>query len=186
MDSLKIEFSILFFIWASLTCLSSSLSSEYSIIGHELDRFPSEEGVVELFELWKQKHSKVYKHSEEAERRFQNFKKNLKYVLEKNAQRSSSIAHRVGLNRFADMSNEEFKNVYLSSVKKPINKMRNSNLKRNMRGRIQSCDAPSALDWRKKGVVTAVKNQASCGKLNYFTLSMTKAIEFYCFVSSNS
>lgn len=162
MGSQKILLALLFFIWVSLECSSSSLPSEYSIVGDDRsDQFPSEEGVVELFGRWKEKHRKVYKHAEEAERRFENFKRNLKYVLEKNnAKRRSPSSHRVGLNRFADLSNEEFRKVYMSNVKKPINK-------RSMQGRMQSCEAPSALDWRKRGVVTAVKDQGDCGKFNF-------------------
>lgn len=121
--------------------------------------------MVELFQRWKEKHRKVYRHSEEAERRFENFKRNLKYILEKNnGERSrSENGHKLGLNRFADMSNEEFRKVYLSRVKRPGNKTRNP-ISRSLNGKSSSCDAPSSLDWRKKGAVTGVKDQGDCGK----------------------
>ncbi|KAL5575223.1 hypothetical protein UlMin_016922 [Ulmus minor] len=173
MGSKKIQLGFLFLIWASLTCLSSSLPSEYSIVGHEPESFPSEERLVELFQRWKEKHRKAYRHAEEAEKRFENFKRNLKYILEKNAKSKSPFAHKVGLNRFADMSNEEYRSVYLSKVKKPIGKK--SNLRRSVKGKLQSCDASSSLDWRKKGVVTAVKDQGNCGSC--WAFSSTGAIE---------
>ncbi|CAB4266568.1 unnamed protein product [Prunus armeniaca] len=111
MGSHKIELAFAFFIWASLACFSScnSLPSEYSIVEQNevLNNFPTEEKVVELFRLWKQKHGKVYRHAEESERMFENFKRNLKFELEKTAKkRAANNAHdsqRVGLNRFADM-----------------------------------------------------------------------------------
>ena len=156
-----------FLILASLTCLSSSLPSEYSIVEHDLDAFLSEERVLEIFQRWKEKHRKVYQHAEEAEKRFEKFKRNLKYILERNAKRKSTKGeHRVGLNKFADMSNEEFRKAYLSKVKKPINK--GSILSRNMRRKVKSCDAPSSLDWRNDGIVTGVKDQGSCGKFSLF------------------
>jgi C1A family cysteine protease len=75
----------------------------------------------------------------------------------------------VGLNKFADLSNEEFKELYLSKVKKPINIKRST--ARDWRQRnLQTCDAPSSLDWRKKGVVTAVKDQGDCGKFRRLLL----------------
>lgn len=177
MSSKKIQSAFLFLIWACLTSLASSFSSEYySIVGHELESFPPEERVVELFQRWKEKHRKVYRHSEEAERRFENFKRNLKYILEKNnGERSrSENGHKLGLNRFADMSNEEFRKVYLSRVKRPGIKRRNP-ISRSLNGKSSSCDAPSSLDWRKKGAVTGVKDQGDCGSC--WSFSSTGAME---------
>ncbi|XWS18507.1 hypothetical protein CRYUN_Cryun32bG0049900 [Craigia yunnanensis] len=163
-----------FLILTSLTCLSSSLPSEYSIVENDLDVFLSDERVVEIFQQWKEKHGKVYQHSEEAGKRFENFKRNLKYILERNAKRKSAKGdHRVGLNKFADMSNEEFRKAYLSKVKKPINK--GSTLSRNIGRKVQSCDAPSSLDWRNYGIVTGIKDQGSCGSC--WAFSSTGAIE---------
>lgn len=166
----KIELAFAFFIWASLACCSYSLPSEYSIVGNEIvDNFPAEERVVELFRLWREKHRKVYRHVEEHEKRFENFKRNLKFVLQKHAQKKSAAnrhdTQRVGLNKFADLSNEEFREIYMpKKVRMPSSKR--NRLVRKMQQQqkeVQPSDAPSSLDWRKKGVVTAVKDQGSCG-----------------------
>lgn len=183
MGSHKIELAFAFFIWASLACLSScnSLPSEYSIVEQNevLNNFPAEGRVVELFRLWKQKHGKVYRHAEESERRFENFKRNLKFVLEKTAKkRAANNAHnsqRVGLNRFADMSNEEFRKTYLSKKLKMPTSKRNNMMRRMHDEPVHSCEAPSALDWRKRGAVTGVKDQGSCGSC--WAFSTTGAIE---------
>jgi len=66
---------------------------------------------------------------------------------------------KMGLNQFADLSNEEFQlimpnshsNVNLRKLTHPINK--NSTLS----------DLPKNIDWRKKGAVTPVKIQLDCG-----------------------
>ncbi|KAK2995987.1 hypothetical protein RJ640_017351 [Escallonia rubra] len=166
---------LLFLIWASLTCLSSSLPSEFSVLGRQ-DELISEEKASELFQQWKQKHGKVYRHAKEAEIRFEIFKSNLKYIMEKNSKKKSRSGHVVGLNKFADMSNEEFRKVYTSKVKKPYNKMRTSE-RRSLQGQAKaaSCEAPSSLDWRKYGIVTGIKDQGSCGSC--WAFSSTGAIE---------
>ncbi|XP_002533962.2 low-temperature-induced cysteine proteinase [Ricinus communis] len=175
MGSQKIQFLIIFLLVGPLTCLSFTLPDEYSIVGNDLHELLSEERVKELFQQWKEKHRKVYKHVEEAEKRLENFRRNLKYVVEKNQKKKNlGSAHTVGLNKFADMSNVEFRQKYLSKVKKPIKK-RNNNLMTSRQRNLQSCVAPSSLDWRKKGVVTPVKDQGDCGSC--WAFSSTGAIE---------
>ncbi|GMP74320.1 hypothetical protein CsSME_00031771 [Camellia sinensis var. sinensis] len=175
MGTQKTQLSLLFLFWASLTCLSSSLPSEFSILSHQ-NQFISEERLTELFQQWKEKHGKVYKHEQEADKRFRNFRSNLKYVMEKNSKRKTSSEHTVGLNKFADMSNEEFRVVYTSKVKKPFKK-KMSIQRRSVEGKaaLNSCDGPSSLDWRKYGIVTAVKDQGGCGSC--WAFSSTGAME---------
>lgn len=163
-------------IFGSVFCLassdSSSLPDEYSIVReNELEGIVSEERAIELFRRWKEKHGKVYANSVEAEKRLENFKRNLKYVLGKNARNGDRKGHSVGLNRFADLSNEEFRQIYLSKVKKPASKWRarqgraaEQRRRQRRQERLGSCDnAPSSLDWRNYGIVTGVKDQGSCG-----------------------
>ncbi|XP_056168097.1 cysteine protease XCP2-like [Syzygium oleosum] len=168
------QLDLAFLFFASLTCLSlshTSLPSEYSIIGHGQDQNDaiSDERVIELFQRWKAKHKKVYNHAEEAEKRLENFKSNLRYVVERNREGKRSgddKRHSVGLNKFADLSNEEFKQLYLSKVKKSVNqkwRAKRESLRRSERKGVQSCEAPSSLDWRNYGIVTGVKYQGQCG-----------------------
>ncbi|XP_061342716.1 low-temperature-induced cysteine proteinase-like [Gastrolobium bilobum] len=171
----KNQLVLFFLVWGSWAFLCYGLPSEYSILALQLDKFPSEERVVELFQQWREEHRKFYSHPEEATIRLENFKRNLKYIVEKNARRNSPHGHRLGLNRFADMSNEEFKNMFISKVKKPISK-RNSLANIGLHVKDDSCeDAPYSLDWRKKGVVTGVKDQGDCGSC--WAFSSTGAME---------
>ncbi|KAM7460906.1 hypothetical protein LguiA_029027 [Lonicera macranthoides] len=65
----QLHITLIFFILASLTSLTTSTpSSEFSILDRAND-FLSKENMSELFGLWKQKHGKVYKHAQEAEKR---------------------------------------------------------------------------------------------------------------------
>lgn len=141
-----------------------AIPSEFSIAGYEPGANDTEHG-LKLFELWRAKHGKVYRHPAEKARRFENFLKNLEYVRERNAARrgtSSPAGHAVGLNKFADLSNEEFRAMYLSRM--PWGREKRVGRKDMVEGREESCEAPYSLDWRKKGAVTAVKDQGECGE----------------------
>lgn len=180
------QLGLAFLFFASLTYLSlshTSLPSEYSIIGHGQDQNDaiSDERVVELFQRWKAKHKKVYKHAEEAEKRLENFKRNLRYVVERNTEGKRSgddKRHGVGLNKFADLSNEEFKQLYVSKVKKSVNqkwRAKRESLRTSKRKGVESCEAPASLDWRNYGIVTGVKDQGECGSC--WAFSSTGAME---------
>lgn len=173
MGSPKIGFALAFLICLSLACLclSSTLPSEFSIIDQNLH--DSEERTLELFQAWKEAHNKEYRTEEETRRRLESFKRNLRYVVERNSNKikAEEKGHIVGLNKFADMSNEEFKEVYMSKIKKPANRKwsKGGSPKENVEA---SCEAASSFDWRDYGIVTAVKDQGECGKTQqkYFFL----------------
>nr|QBH22537.1 papain-family protein [Oldenlandia affinis] len=135
-------------------------------------RLEDQRVVHEIFREWKENHGKVYEeYSLEWEKRFRIFHENLKYVMEKNrVKKKSQSQHVLGLNKFADLTNEEFRKKYLSRVK---------NAKRDRPRRKKSmaisCEAPYSLDWRKHGVVTGVKDQGQCGSC--WSFSSTGAIE---------
>lgn len=160
---------LLLFIYVSSLSLSVSLTSllpsEFSILdGQETDVLSSEK-VSELFLKWKEVHGKTYDHEEEEARRLENFRNSLKFILERNSKRKSELDHTVGLNKFADLSNEEFKEKYFSKNKGPRSKiLKHRGEKMNTTLSSGSCNAPESLDWRDKGIVTPIKDQGQCGK----------------------
>ncbi|KAK4387833.1 Cysteine protease XCP2 [Sesamum angolense] len=100
---------------ACFTILSSSIRSsahDFSIVGYSPDDLTCIDKLINLFESWIDKHGKKYKSLEEKLHRFEIFKDNLKHIDERNKVASN---YWLGLNEFADMSHDEFKNMYLGS-----------------------------------------------------------------------
>ncbi|XP_028769811.1 cysteine protease XCP2-like [Neltuma alba] len=128
----------------------------------------------EMFQQWMAEHGRVSPNSEKSNTRFQIFQRNLKYVTDTNAKRSnSSGAYCLGLNKFADMSPEEFKRVYLRHPEVPTT-IAPATSRSGCTQQSNSCEnSPSSMDWRQKGVVTPVKNQQRCGGCWAFATSGT-------------
>merc|ERR1711953_1512824 len=92
------------------------------------------------FESFQFEHGKSYKSSAERLQRFANFVKNVREIEEHN---KSNKSWKKSLNRFADMSHEEFNQI--------------------MNGYITIKDLPASVDWRDSGAISAVKDQGYCG-----------------------
>lgn len=103
------------------------------------------------------KHGKIYESIEEKLLRFEIFKDNLKHIDDKNKLVSN---YWLGLNEFSDLSHQEFKEKYLG-LKVDFSRKRESPEEFTYRDIV---DLPKSVDWRKKGAVTPIKNQGSCGE----------------------
>jgi len=108
-------------------------------------------------ESWMAEYGRVYKDAAEKARGLEVFKTNVAFIESFNAENHKFY---LGLNQFADITNEEFKasrankGYRPSSVKVPT-AFRYENV---------SLDAlPTAVDWRTKGAVTPIKDQGQCG-----------------------
>ncbi|KAG8066470.1 hypothetical protein GUJ93_ZPchr0004g39587 [Zizania palustris] len=120
----------------------------------------SEEETRRLYAQWATEHGKNYNAVGEEERRYQVFKDNLRYVDQHNAAADAGVhSFRLGLNRFADLTNDEYRATYLGTRNNPLRERKVSN-------RYLAADGealPESVDWRKKGAVAAIKDQGGCG-----------------------
>ncbi|NP_001290530.1 oryzain alpha chain precursor [Elaeis guineensis] len=164
-----------------LLCLAAAASAapDMSIISYDeahgvrgLER--SEEEMRILYEGWLAKHGRAYNALGEKERRFEIFKDNVLFIDAHNA--AADAGHRsfrLGLNRFADMTNEEYRAVYLGT--RPAGHRRRARVGSDRYRYNAGEDLPESVDWRAKGAVAAVKDQGSCGSC--WAFSTVAAVE---------
>eukprot|EP00250_Pteridium_aquilinum_P007808 c17454_g1_i1 orf=309-1724(-) len=148
-----------------------------SIASFSADDLRTPQGIASVFNSWLELFPRAYSsHEQERNRRLQIFSDNLRYVHLHNLQNAS---YKLGLNKFADLSNQEFKALYFGSS--PRQQWRRHLQHGLLQAAIPSFlhgvdDAiPSSLDWRAAGSVTKVKDQGTCGSC--WAFSTTAAIE---------
>lgn len=129
--------------------------------------------VSELFEIWCTEHGKSYSSAEEKLYRLSVFADNYEFVTHHNNLGNSSYT--LSLNSYADLTHHEFK----------VSRLGFSPALRNFRPVLPQepslpRDVPDSLDWRKKGAVTAVKDQGSCGM--FMLLFIYLFFKFSCLV----
>jgi len=105
--------------------------------------------ILQQFNSWAKEHNKVYASDEERAMRYGVWKDNLQLVKQFNSEGHSWT---LGMNDFADLTHEEFASTHLMTPQTfPVAKELRSNKRY------------TAIDWRSKGAVTAIKDQGQCG-----------------------
>jgi len=112
-----------------------------------------DDAVLDVFHRWIERHSRVYRSLSEKQHRFQIFKENLEYIHNHNKQLKS---YWMGLNKFSDLTHEEFRSQYLGTRPAP-------RLRKDADFIYADVEAAKSVDWREKGAVSEVKDQGACG-----------------------
>lgn len=141
--------------------LAHSWAADMSIISYDEKHGLStaNDDLLTMYESWIVKHGKSYNALGEKEQRFQIFKENLRYIEEQNA--APGRTFKLGLNRFADLTNQEYRKMYLGT--RPRAARRLSATKSDRYALRDGDSLPESVDWRQSGAVGAVKDQGSCG-----------------------
>ncbi|XP_030518274.2 ervatamin-B-like [Rhodamnia argentea] len=110
--------------------------------------------MYKMHEQWMARYGRVYKDVDERQSRFEIFKANVRGIESFN--RANNRPYKLGVNQFADLTNEEFgaRNRFKSH-------MRSTKAASFKYANVSA--APSNVDWRKKGAVTPIKSQGHCG-----------------------
>lgn len=120
----------------------------------------SNESLWELYQRWRSHHSI----SRDVGERFNVFKANVQHIHSVN---TMERPYKLRLNRYADMTNYEFRALYSSKIKHH-RMLRGSRASTGFMHE-EARDLPPSVDWRAQGAVTEVKNQGSCGRSPFFS-----------------
>ncbi|KAN0052860.1 hypothetical protein ACTA71_012340 [Dictyostelium dimigraforme] len=119
------------------------------------------------FTNWMIAHQRSYM-SEEFNARYNIFKANMDYVNKWNSKGSQTV---LGLNNFADITNEEYRNTYLGTKFDASSMVVEEDNEHGFQA--------SSVDWRTKGAVTPIKNQGQCGGCwSFSTTGSTEGAQF--------
>ncbi|OEL26974.1 Senescence-specific cysteine protease SAG39 [Dichanthelium oligosanthes] len=109
-------------------------------------------------EKWMAEHGRTYNDKAEKARRFQVFMANAAFVDRSNA--AGGKKYRLAVNKFADMTNDEFMAMYTGFKPVPTGAKKMPGFKYE---NVTLLEDQQAVDWRQNGAVTGIKNQGQCG-----------------------
>ncbi|XP_030441478.2 ervatamin-B-like [Syzygium oleosum] len=157
------NFSIwLILVLCACACTSDATSRAYDI--------PS---ATKKFEEWMTRYGRDYKDVAEKAKRLKIFMENLQFVEEFNG--AANRTYKVGLNKFSDLTNEEFMATY-TGYKSPSSTRSNSSQVHSFEYQGLN-DIPESVDWVKQGAVNPIKYQGQCGSCwSFSTVAAVEAI----------
>lgn len=127
---------------------------------------PVQSSVEEAFEAFEARFGRSYG-AAERETKLATFAMNFMYMQAENAK---SHAYTLGINEFADLTQEEFASTHFGYRRPPTSSRRSLGMhKRSNR------TLPDSVDWNEQGAVTPVKDQGQCGSC--WAFSTTGALE---------
>ncbi|XP_040378057.1 senescence-specific cysteine protease SAG39-like [Oryza brachyantha] len=114
-------------------------------------------------EKWMAEHGRTYRDEDEKARRREVFGANAKLIDSFNAAaEAEGGSHRLATNKFADLTDDEFR-AARTGYQRPPSVAGGGSGGRFRYENFSLAAAPQGMDWRAMGAVTGVKDQGSCG-----------------------
>lgn len=114
-------------------------------------------------DAWMAKHGRVYTDVKEKNNRYVVFKQNVERIERLN-RIPAGRTFKLAVNQFADLTNDEFRSMYTGyKGDSAVSSQRPTTTTPFRYQNVSSGVLPVSVDWRKKGAVTPIKNQGSCG-----------------------
>lgn len=157
------------FVLVSLAIVGT-FAACYLVFGQASDSQATDINPTALYDLythWKRANNYTYGGAED-KKRFAVFSDHYQTILNHNNDESNT--YKLGLNKFAALSREEFASLYLgyrADMKPEVGARRIKVLK--------DTAIPASVDWTTQGAVTPVKNQGQCGSC--WAFSTTGSLE---------
>lgn len=159
---------------AGVFMISNNLKKETQVVNIYTNEIIPDE-VTRSWNDWKSTYQKNYESSIDELKMLSNFHFN--YIKVENTNNNPKFTFKLHLNKFADLTSEEFKKLYLMQ---DTPKFPKSNIKH-----LQEEPTPAkSKDWTLIGAVTDVKNQLKCGSC--WAFSATGALEGLKYITSKN
>ena len=147
--------NLLFFVAIALTIASTFVTCLYE---DDLDMY---------WLQYKTAHNKQYASNDEEIARRIVWEENLEYIIKHNMEASyGKHTYRLGMNRFGDLTNQEFVEMIMNGFKQKEPRTFNQSRQATLRATYSkpvNAEIPDSVDWRTKGYVTPVQNEGQCG-----------------------
>ncbi|MQL73067.1 hypothetical protein Taro_005411 [Colocasia esculenta] len=145
--------------WLLAATLAVVLFTAAEAIRFDDKDLATEETLWDLYERWRSHHT-VARDLRGKVKRFNVFKYNVRYIHEFN---KKDKPYKLALNKFGDMTHEEFRQTYAGSKIAHHALLRGTPTGSQVFSHGTTTNQPPSVDWRQSGAVTPVKNQGQCG-----------------------
>ncbi|KAL6598285.1 hypothetical protein ACP70R_046450 [Stipagrostis hirtigluma subsp. patula] len=124
------------------------------------------------FLRWQAAYNRSYANAAEKRLRFEVYRRNIEHIEATN--RAGNLTYQLGENQFADLTEEEFVDMYLMKGMPTTAGRVDAAANATFADGVVAVDAPPTVDWRTKGAVVPPKNQGpSCSSCWAFVTAAT-------------